>query len=102
MSDGVAALLRPPERGSEGPTLNGSLSSQVEREVLETLRGLGEHHPSLQELRRKLLPFYTELQIQDAIILLLQRGLILLVESDDHGSVFKLAPTESFHGERST
>ncbi len=82
MRERVATLPRPPEQGNEAPTLPKAPSSGVEREVLEMLRRKAGYPPSWKELRSKLLPFFTELQIQDAVTTLIDRGMIAIVRED--------------------
>ncbi len=95
MRERVATLLRPLGRGSEGPTLPKTPSSGVEREVLELLRKEAGYPPSLRELRSKLLPFFTELQIQDAIMDLIDEGMIAVVREDGNELGFAIALKES-------
>jgi len=87
----VATLLTRREDGNEGPTPQNSPSSGIEREVLELLRRSAGYPPSLRELRSKLLPFFTELQIQDAIMDLIDEGVIATVREDGNELGFAIA-----------
>ena len=88
----MATLLEPAEKKNERPTLPGATSSKTEREVLKLLQQEAGYPPSLRELRGKLLPFLTELQIQKALISLLKEGAVDTVFTSGHELGFKLRP----------
>ncbi len=72
----MATLLAPLERMNEVPTLKTVPSSGIEREVLRLLRRPVRYPPSLREVRDELIPYFTELQIQNAIMTLVEDGLV--------------------------
>lgn len=86
----MATLLKPREMGNEEPTLPTAPSSGVEREVVELLRLEAGYPPSLRQLRSKLLPFFTDLEIQDAIMTLIDQELIEIVKEDGNEMGFTL------------
>jgi len=91
----VVTLLTRQEDGNERPTPQNSPSSEIEREVLELLRHPAGYPPSLRELRSKLLPFFTELQIQNAIMDLIDEEMIAMVMEDGNELGFAIALKES-------
>ncbi len=88
----MATLLKPATKGNERPTLPSAPSSGIEREVLEALCGPAGHHPSLQEVRSRLLPFLTELEIQTTLMSLLNEGVVDMVYTSDGELGFVLSP----------
>lgn len=76
---GAVALLEPAGQTVKETTQAKGPSSAIEREILDLLRTPARHPPGIRELRHQLLPRYSELQIQTAIFLLLDQGLIEMV-----------------------
>ncbi len=72
----MATLLAPPEEKKEVPPLRTVPSSGIEREVLRLLRRPARYPPSLREIRDELIPCFTELQIQNGIMTLIEDGLV--------------------------
>ncbi len=72
----MATLLAPAEEKNEEPTLRTVPSSGIEREVLKLLRRPARYPPSLRDIRDELIPYFTELEIQAAILALIEDGLV--------------------------
>ncbi len=72
----MATLLAPPEEKKEVPILGTVPSSGIEREVLRLLRRPARYPTGLREIHGELIPYLTELQIQNAIMTLIEDGLV--------------------------
>ena len=75
----MVALLEPTKQSAEETTRGKGPSSAIEREILHLLRTPARHPPGIRELRHQFLPLYFDLQIQNAILKLLDEGLIEMV-----------------------
>ncbi len=73
----TSTLLATREGEREESTHQASQRSDPEREVLALLRRPAREPLTLEDIRTELLPFFTELEIQTALIALLQRELVV-------------------------
>jgi len=84
-------LLEPAGQTVEETTHAKVPSSAIEREILDLLRTPARHPLGIRELRHPLLPFYSELRIQTAILRLLDEGSIKMVCESGYEIGFRLA-----------
>ncbi|HZY95035.1 MAG TPA: hypothetical protein VFE98_09320 [Candidatus Bathyarchaeia archaeon] len=70
----MSTLLEHVQQARERSSLPSSENSRVEEEILAMLQRSIEIPPALEEVRRELQHFFSELRIQNAIIHLLEHG----------------------------
>ncbi len=87
----MVALLEPAEQAVEESTQETAQSSAIEREILDLLRRPARSPPGIKDLKRELLHLYTLLQIQKALLDLLDKGLIETVYTSSFELGFRLA-----------
>ncbi len=76
MRETMVALLEPAEQAVEESTQGSAQSSAIEREILALLRRPARSPPSITDLRGELLASFTELEVQRAIVNLLNRRVV--------------------------
>ncbi len=87
----MVALLEPVEQAVEESTQERAQSSGIEREILDLLRRPARSPPGIKDLKRELLHLYTLLQIQRALLDVLDKGLIETVYTRSFELGFRLA-----------
>ncbi len=75
----MATLLEQPKKTVERSTQGEEEGSIIEREILAFLQRPARYPPGIRDLRHELLRFFSELQIQKALLHLLERGAIEIV-----------------------
>ncbi len=86
----TSTLLATPEGEREESTHQASQRSDPEREVLALLRRPAREPLTLKDIRTELLPFFTELEIQTALIALLQKELVVYNHATGFNPTFGL------------
>lgn len=95
MGQATSTLLETSGGEHERSTHPVSQGSDPEREILALLRRPARETLSLQEIRNELLPRFTELEIQTALLKLLESGAVGFATFSEFAQRFALGPKVS-------